>query len=438
MSLQIEQQETENRELKLTVHVDEARVEDSMRKVAKTYARRLRIPGFRPGKAPFHIVRNWIGKDSLRSEAVNNMTQDIYKEAIEMVDVTPYAPSSLDEIDMEPLVLHLTVPLKPKVDLGEYRSIRIDPPTVKVPDKEVNEAMEAIQEKHVLLEPAYRPCQEGDVVIADLLAMRGQDVLTDREGAELLLDPEVLFPDIPFVENVVGMSAADEKSFEARVEDDRGEELTYTFDVMVHEVKARYIPPLNDDLALEEGFDSLLEMRIDARRMLTEIAQHRADAEYADQIFDKIVEGATVTYSPSVVEAEIDDRIEKIEERYDRQGWRLDDILKSQGKTSETLREEVRSEAETALKRGQVTIALTEIEQITLDEEEIDQLVEKRLGDTDKMSGEAKDQLRDFYSSEQARSWLANDAMALKFTGRLKAIGLGEAPDLPEISEEEE
>jgi len=447
LTLQIEQQETENRELKLTVQVDEARVQDEMRKTARKIAKQMRIPGFRPGKAPYHVVQNWVGLEALRAESVDAITQQIYKEVLDQVEAVPFAPGSLDEMEMEPLVMHFTIPLQPEVELGDYREVRVEAPVVEVSDEEVNEAMEAIQEKHALLEPADRPAQGGDVVIADFKAVQDGAELINREGAEVWLDPKKLYPHIPFVENVVGMSAGEEKSFEVDTsgdddEEEEGEEQKprlMTYNVKVHEVKSRYLPPLTDDLAREEGdFESLLDLRVDVRKKLTDAAQQKADGEYVDQVFDKIREGATITYPLAAVENEIDLMIEDIEQRFSQQGWGLDDFLKIQGKNREGLREEYRPEAVNRLERSQLTIALVEAERLSFDDGEIDHLVDERLGQMGDMEEETLQQIREMYTSGQGRMMMANDMMMTKFTERLKAIGLGEAPELPEPSDEEE
>jgi trigger factor len=453
LSLQIEQQETEQRELRLTVRVDESRVQEEIRRAARRFARNLRIPGFRPGKAPFDVVQRWVGKEALRGEAVESITEEIYREALEQADVVPFAPGSLDDIEMEPLVLHMTIPLEPVVELGDYRQVRIDPPQVEVPDEKVNEAMKAIQERHALLEPADRPAREGDVVIADLRAEQEGETTLERTGAELLLDPETLYPSIPFVANVVGMSAGEEKSFDITMpadavedeeEDEEGngkedEKEVVTYTVKVHEIKARYLPPLNDDLAKEEGdFETLLELRIDVRQRLTEAAQRKADSEYVDQVFDKIKDGASVIFPPAAVEQELDSLVEEMEERYERQGWALEDVLKFQAKTVEDLREELRPRAEDQVTRSQITVALLRAERLSTSEAELDQLVDERVSAMGDVDDEIGNQLREFYQSGQGRLFMANDMLMTKFTERLKAIGCGEAPELPELSEEEE
>ncbi|MEN8098438.1 MAG: trigger factor, partial [Chloroflexota bacterium] len=214
MTLQIEQKETDNRELKLTVQVEEKRVQDAIRSTARKLAKNLRIPGFRPGKAPFHVVERTVGKQALRVQAIDEITQDLYQEAIAQVGAIPYAPGSLDDMKLEPLVLDLTIPLTPTVDLGEYRLVREEPVEVSVEDKAVDEALARIQEKHALIEPADRPAAEGDLIIADVKGTQDGETMIDQEGAEMILDPEKLYPDTDFVKNVVGLSAGEQVSFD--------------------------------------------------------------------------------------------------------------------------------------------------------------------------------------------------------------------------------
>jgi trigger factor len=438
LTLQIEQHETENRELQLTVRVDEARVEEAMRQTARKLARNVRIPGFRPGKAPYQVVRNWVGAEALRSEAIDSIAGDIYQEATEQVDVVPFAPGSLDDIELEPLVLHITVPLQPKVDLNDYRSVRVEPVPIEISDEAVNEEMRAIQEKHALLEPANRPAQEGDVIIADLKVEADGKTIMSRPNAELLLDPATLYPDSAFVGNVVGLSAGEEKAFQlVHKTEDQSYERTYT--VNVHEVKSRFVPPLNDDLAREEGdFESLLDLRIHVRKQLTEAAQRQADADYVEQVFGKMRELATVVYPEAALEQEVTRMVGDMEQRFSEQKWTLEDYLKLQGKTIDDLRTDLRPEAESYLVRSQITYALVRAERLSLDDQEIDAKLAERLERIKDMEEATAEQLREIYTSGQARVMLANDVLMEKFTERLKDIGRGSAPDLPELPEQPE
>ncbi len=441
MNYEIEQQETDRRELKLKVHVSETRVEEAMREVALKHGRKVRIPGFRPGKAPYRIIQNWVGRDALRSDAVELIADTVYREALEQIQVEPFAPAAMEDIDMEPLVFHITVPLRPSVDLGDHRSVRVEVPAVEVSDDEVDKAMQAIQEKHALVEPASRPCQVGDLIVADLTAVQGGQKLIERQKAELLLDPEKLFRDQPFVDHVVGMSAGETRDFEINTAPEDAEPALATYTVMVHDVRSRFLPPINDDLARTDGAGSLLELRLDVRRRLAEAAQKRADDEYADQVFKQILAGAKVIFPPAALEHEIDQRVEEMEQQFKRQNWSLADFLKMEGLTQETFRDKFRPEAQAALERNQVMHALVEAEQLSLLPGDLDDYTDQQISEMSKLSEESAGQMREAYSTPEARAWLTGRALTAKFAERLRAIGRGEAPDLAEPvapSEEEE
>jgi FKBP-type peptidyl-prolyl cis-trans isomerase (trigger factor) len=157
-----------------------------------------------------------------------------------------------------------------------------------------------------------------------------------------------------------------------------------------------------------------------------------------EQVFDKIREGASVIYPPAAVEGELDRLMEEMGQRFERQGWALEDVLKIQGKTVEDMREDYRPRAVGQVERSQITLALLRAEQLSTDEAELDRLVDERMGAMGDLDDEVSSQMREFYQSEPGRLFMANDMLMTKFTERLKAIWLGEAPELPELSEEEE
>ena len=152
----------------------------------------------------------------------------------------------------------------------------------------------------------------------------------------------------------------------------------------------------------------------------------------------KVLEEATVTYPPAAVEYEIDQQIQEIEQRFQQQGWSLEDYLKLQAKSPEELREELRPDATERVVRSQVTYALIEAERLAMEKGELDRQIEERLGEMEGITDELAGQLRDLYRSDQGRMMMANDVIMSKFTDRLMQIGRGEAPDLAELSDEEE
>ncbi|MCA9901880.1 MAG: trigger factor family protein, partial [Anaerolineales bacterium] len=121
MTLKIQTEQDDQRQLLMTIEVPEDRVEKQMQVTARKLAKEVSIPGFRRGKVPYQVLVKRLGRDALRTEAVEDMLQSVFTEALDEVDPDIYAPANFDDMQMEPLVLKFTVPLTPEVTLGNYR-----------------------------------------------------------------------------------------------------------------------------------------------------------------------------------------------------------------------------------------------------------------------------------------------------------------------------
>ena len=116
----------ERRQLALTIEADAERVEKELRTAARSLAGRLRLPGFRKGKAPYNVVLRMVGKTALYEEFVEKLGKELYVAALDQEGIRPAAQASFDEVvSLEPLVYRLTVPLEPTVTLGDFMSLRV-------------------------------------------------------------------------------------------------------------------------------------------------------------------------------------------------------------------------------------------------------------------------------------------------------------------------
>ncbi len=227
MTLTIQSSEDDLRQLTLTIEVDEDRVRKAMQKKARELSREVQLPGFRPGKAPYDVLVRRIGEETLRAEAVEDLVQPVFEEALEQEGIDLYARPSLDNIELNPVSFKFTVPLSPTIVLGDYRTLRQDVEDVQVTDEALDEALEYVRMRHQVIEPVERAAEIGDVVTisghgkftAPKPAAEGEEAATEgemlfeEESLDILLDDKTLFPDTPFVENVVGMSVGDQKEF---------------------------------------------------------------------------------------------------------------------------------------------------------------------------------------------------------------------------------
>ncbi|HID62119.1 MAG TPA: trigger factor family protein, partial [Anaerolineae bacterium] len=125
--MKVETERLENCQMALTIEVDEERTQRALRDAARRISRQVKIPGFRPGKAPYHVVARYFGKETLYQEVVDELGEDLYREALQEIGLEPFRPATLTDYDIEPLMLKLVVPLAPVIELGDYRQMRLEP-----------------------------------------------------------------------------------------------------------------------------------------------------------------------------------------------------------------------------------------------------------------------------------------------------------------------
>jgi len=404
--------------------------------VARAIARQVSIPGFRKGRAPYHIIAQRYGEAYLRGEAAENLIESVFKEALEQEKIEPYAPASLEEVKTEPLRYVFTVPLSPEVDLGDYRSLRIKRRTVRVTKKEVEEALERLREEHAVLEPREdRPAQPGDVIAFSVEGRTDQgEIFLKDEEAETVVDPEKEWPLPGFYQALVGMKAGEEKTFRLKVP--KGSSFDFEeaeFTVQIKQVFERLLPGLDDDLARTAGpFDSLDELRKHIKEQIRQQKQQEAEDEYVEQAMQALLDGAKVVYPPQVLEEEIDEMVEDLEQRVRRDlRMSLEDYLKAIGKTEEELREEMRPRAEERLRTTLVLTRFVEAEGLEVTDEE----VEKRVAEIKEAVGEEG---RKWTPSEAERREVRNLLLREKIIARLTAIARGEVEAEAEPKEKTE
>jgi trigger factor len=424
--LKITTEDMGNRQVRLTIEVDQERVEQAMRGVARQISKEYKIPGFRRGRAPFGVIVQRFGRETLLREALDDLAQEVVPEALAEEELEVYDVGTLEDVQLEPLTLQLLVPLRPKVDLGDYRELRVDPPEVTVDEEEVDAELEKLRDANAVLEPADgRPAQLGDWVSLDVHATLDDDELLDQTGYAMVLDADDEEFEQGFAEQVAGLGTDDEKQFTLTLSDDWGEDQAgkeATFEVTVHEIRSRIVPPLDDDLARTIGdFDTLEELRKSIRDQFEADKQREADQAYSDQVIEALVERAELEYPPQMVEDQVEDMVDDLGERLKPQGIEFDDYLKLTGQTDEQFRESLQPRAEEILERGLVDV----------EGREVDQQIAVMSANWGGSADEAREVLS---SSENVRS-IATNLLTNKVVRRLVAIARGEAPPLEEAEE---
>ncbi|OUC08425.1 hypothetical protein RY27_09070 [Litorilinea aerophila] len=292
MPLKVSTEPKENRQLEMTIEVEQERVDQELRKAARKLAGQYRIPGFRKGKAPYHIVAQYVGLPALFNEFIEKLGEEVYRQALEQEQIEPYAPASLDIASLEPLTYRLTIPLEPKVDLGDYRSLRLEEEEPVVEEAEIEEQLKQYLEQYAGWQEVDRPSQYGDMLTIDVKSVLVQEdaaegeetVVLDETDWDVTLDQENPMEPPGFDEALLGMRPGEEKEFVLSWPEDSqsiyaGKQAR--FHVKLHKIQAYEQPELNDDFAKLAGpdFETLDDLKESIRQSLLEEKKREAEQE---------------------------------------------------------------------------------------------------------------------------------------------------------------
>jgi len=351
--------------VQLRVEAPASELETAVNAALRRLAARVRLPGFRPGKAPAAMVERALGWDAVRQEAVDAFVPELYTRALEQAGVQPVDDPQLDLEPVErgqPLIFTATVTVRPDVELGDYRSLRVDVPATEVTDDQVDEMIEELRRRNSELRDVERPAQSGDVLRCTLVMRRDGEVLSgeDEEDRDLDIDRERLLPGL--ADALIGLDAGAQRSFQLTLpEDFSREELrsaTVDVDVSVSAVRERILPPLDDTLAALGEHGTLEELRADYGTRLREVGAERDREALEAAALEALRDHVVIDLPESMVEREIDRQISDLDSRLQSMGMPLERYLEYTGTTTEKLRGERR---EAAVQRIRLELALDEL-----------------------------------------------------------------------------
>ena len=474
----------------MVVELDTNRFNKAKQTAAQRLSKRLNIPGFRKGKAPYRIVANYVGEPAIIEDAVELLADEVYKTALDETALDPYGPGSLDDYQVEPVpTLTFSVPLRPTVDLKDYRAVRIDWEAPEVTDEQVEQTLKAMQLEHAVIETSSRPAAMGDRVTIDVhsvIELEDDDddddddededereneteasVSDEAEAAaaddedddaddeeddddededddevefihahdqQFMLDPENE-PVPGFSAAIVGMQAGETREFELRLPDDHADYpgAEVEFEVTVSAIENVTLPTLNDELAAratadEENPLSLLELRMRIRENLGKQLEAQKRDQYVDQMLDAVLAQAEVRYPEAAVAHQIDHLLQRFDQNLRRNQFTLRDYMQIYRKSVDDLYQDYRPQAVRTIERSLVLTELLRLEQIEIGEAEIEAEIDKVL---ERVGAQDQDQARALFAQGTMRDSIRDELSMSRLMDRLVAIGRGEAPDLP-------
>jgi trigger factor len=375
------------RQVSLDIEVDKDRLDRAIDEAYRRLAGRVDVPGFRRGKAPRSMVERMVGRDRIVEDALDRLVPEVVSEAMQQENVEPYTRPRVESIEFDPLRLKAVVGLAPKVELGDYRdTLRVTADEPQVGDEQVDDVIKRLRESYAQWVPVERAVAPGDRVGLDLKASVAgrEEPIIDSKEAEYIVDAESTSPAPGFAEQLVGLSAGDQKSFTLNMPADyRDKDVAgqpAEFEVPVHWVKERELPALDDEFASQVGdYSDVAALRTAIEAQLRQREQERVRDKLQEDAMNKLVEISSIEYPPQIVDHQAEHMLESFRSNIERQGLQYQQYLKLIGKEQSAFEEEIRTEAETRVRRSLALDAFATAEQIDSgDESGADQQAEAR------------------------------------------------------------
>jgi trigger factor len=396
----------------LEIEVPPAEVDRHFATAYRHVAERTKLPGFRPGKAPRHVIDRFVGRASVVAEAIDHLVSDSYDRALDQSTIVPIDQPQVD-IDPEAVVegaaVHFTatVAVRPEVSLGAYTDYAFTLETPQVTDEQVEQVITQLREEQATLRPVDgRGAQAGDVAAVKFVGTIDGEPFEggSADRLPLVIGEGRMMPG--WEDQLIGMTIDQTKGFEITFPDDyRVEELRGKpahFEVTLLDVRERLLPELDDELAKSVGeVSSLAELRVEIRDALEKRAADEGRHTFADRIIDFAATNATVELPEVMVANEIEIMRDELRNRLAAQRIGLDRYLELAKQTPEELAAELREPASRRVKVLLVLSAIAEKEGIDATDAEIEAEIAEQLA---RYGNDAK--LAEYLSSRRGRSYL--------------------------------
>lgn len=427
--MKVTSSEIEGSQVVLEMEIESERLDKAMDRAYRRLASRVNVPGFRRGKAPRALLERMVGRDTLMEEALDILVPEAYREAVEQTNTDPVGQPKLDIVSAEPLLVKATVPIRPKVKLGDYRSIRQSREAPEITDAQVDETVEHLRESHAEWVPVEHEARAGDLIVADLVARCEDDKFVDEQELSLVLDPErrILAPGV--VEQLIGMKGGDSKAFDVTLPEDftkkelAGKEAVV--EAVISEVKEKQIPALDDEFARSVGeYPNMEAVRRAVREELERQASEQARRELEESVLAAVVDQAEADPPTPWVEEQAEMLRRNTRAQVSREGLAFDRFLQVSNMTQESFDEETLNTARRQLKRALVLDAVAKEEGIEVTDEELDAAVQRVVASRPERTISNEER-------ERMRSSMKSALMERKTIDRLVQIAEGSEAGAP-------
>ena len=440
----------EGNKVKVSVEVDETEFESAVDDAFRRIAREVRIPGFRPGKAPRRVLEAQLGTGFAREEALRHALPEYYAQAVRENDVDVIAPPEIDITGGEedgPVVFDAVVEIRPEIAIRGHDDLTVTIPSPLVSDEEVDAQVERLRQNFAELATVDRAAQDGDNVTIDIAGWEDDEPVSGLTADDYLYEVGAGAVVAEIDDQLRGAKVGDILEFDAE-HPDPDSEASLRIRIMVKEIKEKVLPEVDDEWANEASeFETVEALREDLRKrsaMTRVIMAQMGLRNGAAQAAGDLVDADDVP--DAMVSAEMEHRLQDLAMRLEAQGMDFDSYMAASGQDQEGMVAELRDAAVMATKADLALRGIAEAEGLDATEEDLDEELEKLAERVEQSSAEVRlaleegDQIpavRSDLRKRKALDWLVEHVQIVDEDGTPVDRADLEAPEVEEPEDDQ-
>jgi len=359
-------------------------LEKASDKAFRKLVQKIDIRGFRRGKAPRSLVERQLGKEYIYQEGLDELMNETYRAAIKDNDITPLAKPEIDAPVLEigqAYHFSVTIPVLTPVELGDYRSLHFEREEATITSEEVEQQIELMRDRKAHWDEVERPVELADRVTVDLKLTSGDQTISDLKDNPFELTNERVGLFSGMDEHLLGMKAGGSKTFSTTIPADyaneklAGKEAHY--EVTLHKVEAKFVPEIDDALAMEVGdgdISNVEDLRKAIGDELLANKKRRNTEALRDKVVDAVIEQSTFSIHPVLVKDEAEEMMHQLSHVLEDQHMSMDQYLMIMRKSRDEYLKELEPEAEKRVKRQLVLDAVAKQEEISVTQEDLEKV----------------------------------------------------------------
>ena len=409
----------------IVIEIDKELMESGVNKAYQKARKNILIPGFRKGKAPRKMVEAMYGAHVFYEDGLEEIFPEVYTKAIENQDFKAIGRPSLTDMNISDdnvVTITVTTDVYPDVTLGDYKGLEVEKAEATVTDAQVQAELDRMAQNVASTETVERPAEMGDTVTIDFEGFKDGVPFEGGKGEnhELKLGSNSFVPG--FEEQLVGVSAGEEKDIDITFPENYHADLAgkaVVFHVKVHKVTVTNVPTQDDEFAKDVSeFNTLDELKADIRAKALENAQKQIDSAFEQAAVEKAAENTTVEMPNALIEAELDNQMERFAYQLQMGGYSMEQYAKMMGGDMKTMRNAFRPAAEKQAKINVTLAKIEEVENIDVTEDEVnaeyDELAKQYSLENEKVrSMVPEEEIKAGIKSRKAKAVITESAVAV-------------------------